>query len=253
VGDVNGVWIEKGGVRSVDLDPHGRLKLLSIAGIFQEGAAEHARHLGVDYYTLIPEDLAWVLARLYIEVGHLPGWRADFELQTWPAGNESLFAYRDFLLESPDKSVIAKGVSSWIVIHPSRRIPARKHGVFSRFHVPKRERVLDRVPVKLDGISEWDTEKTFEVRYHDIDINGHVNHTHYLQWAQESMTYDFLSANIPVSIEINFLAETVFGDGIVCRTRKLDGHGRVFLQSVVNTHNGKELARIKTVWRNEKE
>ena len=251
MGDINGVWVDKGSIKTMDLDLHGKLNLLSIAGIFQEGAAEHARHLGVDYYSLINEDLAWVLSRLYIEIGILPGWRDGYELKTWPSGHEGLFAYRDFLLESPDKSAIARGVSSWIVIHPSKRIPARRHDVFSRFQAAKRERVLDRVPRKIEGLTVWDSEKEYDVRYHDIDLNGHVNHTYYLQWALESMPFDFLNTNVPVSVEVNYLAETVFGDGIVCRTKMLDGGGREYLQSIVNTHNGKELARIKTVWRDE--
>ena len=40
-------------------------------------------------------------------------------------------------------------------------------------------------------IESVDCEKTFHVRYDDLDINNHVNNTVYITWALEALDCDF--------------------------------------------------------------
>ncbi|OHD56104.1 MAG: hypothetical protein A2Y33_01510 [Spirochaetes bacterium GWF1_51_8] len=250
--DQHGIWHENSQVRAGDIDPQGRLKALAIVGLFQEGAANHAGYLKVDYYKLIPMDLAWVLSRIIVKVENLPGWKTNLEMRTWPTGFEGLFAFRDFILTSPEAGNVARAVTSWVLIHPSKKIPARKHDIFGSIPFNKDIRSLDLYPRKLPPLEDWDWEKQYEVRYHEIDLNWHVNNIYYLQWALESMPGEFLDSSSIREFEINFLSEALYGDKVVCRTKCRDTNNLLYSHQLLNPATGKELARIRTEWRNEK-
>ncbi len=47
----------------------------------------------------------------------------------------------------------------------------------------------------------------FSVRYFDLDMNGHVNNSKYLEWMCESLGYDFLLCHVPKKIQLKYIKE----------------------------------------------
>lgn len=53
----------------------------------------------------------------------------------------------------------------------------------------------------------WVGEKVREVRYSDLDLNGHVNNTRYLDWIDDLHTPDWHGKHLPKLFQINFKKE----------------------------------------------
>jgi medium-chain acyl-[acyl-carrier-protein] hydrolase len=84
----------------------------------------------------------------------------------------------------------------------------------------------------------------------DLDMNRHVNHTVYLQWALEALPPEWLEALALQSIEMAFLAEAGPGDTITTGFAELwqDAGARALAHCIVHSGTGRELARLRTTW-----
>jgi acyl-ACP thioesterase len=93
-----------------------------LCGYFQEVAGKHATHLDVGYKFVQQSGKVWLLSRLYIRIKELPGWGQEFELQTWPLGNERIFYRRDYKVNIGTDTVIT-AISYWILLDLKTRRP----------------------------------------------------------------------------------------------------------------------------------
>ena len=59
---------------------------------------------------------------------------------------------------------------------------------------------------KYDSLNE-PIIKDYHVRFYDLDMNGHVNNSKYLDWIFEVMGADFLTQYIPKKINLKYVKE----------------------------------------------
>jgi medium-chain acyl-[acyl-carrier-protein] hydrolase len=83
----------------------------------------------------------------------------------------------------------------------------------------------------------------------DIDINNHVNHAVYIQWALETVPEDILRAARPTDIEVAYKGEAFYGDEVVSKSQRFDNEtGPTFFHGIFQKTSGVELTRLRTVW-----
>jgi hypothetical protein len=58
--------------------------------------------------------------------------------------------------------------------------------------------------------------------YSDIDYNGHVNNTRYIQWVQDTITPGILEATVQMRLDINYLCEVKFGETVEIWSAAID-------------------------------
>ena len=64
--------------------------------------------------------------------------------------------------------------------------------------------------------------KDYHVRFYDLDMNGHVNNSKYLDWIFEVMGSEFLMKHIPKKINLKYVKEVKPG-GMITSSYSLDG------------------------------
>jgi len=77
-------------------------------------------------------------------------------------------------------------------------------------------------------------------------VNGHVNNVKYLDYVVDSFGHDFLVKHHLKSLEMNFLAEALYGDVIDIKTQQTGDLG--YLHSLQHQVKGDELCRLATTW-----
>lgn len=226
---------------SYDVDPHQTARLPALCRFMQEAAYHHAGHLGLGHSYLAKRGLAWVLARLRIEVDRLPLWGDTIHIRTWPSGRDRLFFYRDFEITLEGERVLLAS-NAWALIDIEKRERANSD-IYLNDEFPEGERVLDSRPARLKGCSCVEGVTT-PVTYGDLDLNGHVNNVRYIEWILNSLPLGFHEMHTVQALECNFLAEAVYGQSVsVCSeaTAPLE-----FSHSVRS--NDVELFRARSVW-----
>jgi acyl-ACP thioesterase len=233
--------------------PDGKLNLYSLFDFFQDIASDHAVSLGYGRNDLLRNNNFWVLSRIYAEISQFPRWGESIIIKTWPRGTDRLFALRDFEVRFPDGRPVALATSSWLIVDQTTHRIQRPDDTLIRYRSETLGgNALPRNAAKLEPASaEGRKTQTFSVRTSDLDINMHTNNVRYLKWVTDSYDLDFIMNNVPLSAEINYLAESHFDDDIFIRVSSDNENGHVFSHSVTRVHDNAELCRIRIHWIND--
>ena len=230
--------------------PDERVNLCSLFDYMQDIAAEHAIKLGYSRDDLLKKNQFWVLSRMYAVISDRP-FRGDTVIvKTWPAGKESIFALRYYEIRFPDGRIIATASSSWLIIDRATKKIHRPDEILTRYNSGNlRSDATVRTAVKLAETYENGRQSApFRVKISDLDVNLHTNNVNYLKWVNDSYDLDFVMNHVPSSAEINYLAESKFGEEIMIRTSKEEGSNISFRHSVIRKDDNRELCRIRLEW-----
>ncbi len=245
------VWRDEFHVRAYEIDPAGLLTLPTLCNYFQETAGNHATAFDLASDHLLAGGIAWVLARLQVEVERYPAWREHVAIETWPSAFDGLYAQRDFIATDERNEPVARATSQWFVMDVARRRPIRLPAAVAEIERPDRPHALapDRTP--LPDFGDADTERLFSVRRHDLDLNQHVNNVRYVEWALEAVPDAVRDEHSLRRLDVHFRAESVYGDTVrsACTPAEPAGDGTALAHEVTRHSDGRLLARARSVWR----
>lgn len=245
-----GIWTDEVRVRSYEVTPQGTASVLALADYFQEAAGRHADDLGLSMQDLLATGRAWVLAHFRLEIDRLPRWNEELTIETWPSGLERLFATREVIFRDGEGEALAQGTSAWLVIDTERRRPARPPAALHDLETPDRPAPLDApVADDLPAPASADRERTVDVRYHDLDLNRHVNNVRYLEWALETLPVEILDERQCAALALQFEAEATLGDPVRAIAQIDDEDGPLQARHrLVQAEDNRTLALATTAW-----
>ena len=241
--------IDKYIVHSYEVDASQKLKVSSLLKFFQESAGRHAESIGVGWNYLHEKGLFWALSRISIEIDDRPEWEDEIALVTWPKVNDNVFAYRDFLLfNSKDLcNPIVRATSAWALLNIKTRRPQRIELVASDIPLTSTDHAIVEHPHKVDALSGTACNQAAgQVKYSDIDMNGHVNNVRYFDWIGDAYPYGHYLEKSIARLDINFLNEALLGDTYRVNMDAIGGD--VYLNNVVREKDNKELVRTRISW-----
>lgn len=242
------VWNETVPIRSSDLTPHGSASVLALCVYLQEVAGHHADALGVSMRRLQAENQAWVLSHLHLELDRPPRGDETVTVETWPSGLEGLYATREFLLSTDDIET-GRATSRWFVIDTERRRPARPPRLLYDIETPDRPPVLPHDFDDLPVPDRVDHEATWTARYHDLDLNRHVNSVRYLDWALGTLPDALLNAHQCAGFALQFRSEATLGTPVraTAQTEEPDD-GPIAHHALHHADTNDLLAAARTRW-----
>lgn len=234
-------------IMAYHLDMNWRVTIPFLLNMMQDAASYHATQLGVGYEVLRERNLMWVLSRQYLKIMKYPGWGDKITVVTWPSGKERISWLRDFKLLNEQNELIGVGTTSWFSIDLDRRRPKRIDSIFN-VDTTGCERVVGDVLGKIEPVQQNGISKSFEIGFRDLDMHQHVNNVKYIEWILESFPLEIHQNQILREFEINYLAESFYGEQISVFNEA--NAERDFRHSVVRKSDQKELCRARTVWEN---
>jgi acyl-ACP thioesterase len=238
-------------VHVYETGPDGRLNLHSLFDYFQDIASDHAVLLGFGRDDLMKQNHFWVLSRIYAEITAWPSWGESINVKTWTRGTDRLFAVRDFEARYPDGRSIAHATSSWLIVdRDTKRIQRPENNLSLLNSELTDEKALPRNAMKLElAYENGRSTPPFHVSISDLDINLHTNNARYLKWITDSYDLDFILNNVPLSAEINYLAESRFNDNIAITISEEGNNSNVLNHSIMRTSDNTELCRVRINWK----
>lgn len=235
-------------VRFDELNVRGEIPAATMLKYFQEAAGLDSESMGFGWQELQKENLAWVLMHMQLKplAAHIE--RQPVKIKTWHAFSDKLFSRREFeVLDRQDKPLM-QGSSWWVLMDTQKRRIARSP-----------QRLLDLNPQTPHFLLEAANFKTplpqtepvshFRVRarLEDLDINGHVNNTHYAAWAVESVPESVRSVKQLDEMLLAFKNECRHNEHI--HTDVYPESENAFWHVLTRESDGKEAARVYTRWK----
>jgi medium-chain acyl-[acyl-carrier-protein] hydrolase len=236
-------------VRTYESDHRGLVRPVAILNYLQEVAGAHAEQLGFSVNNLLARGITWVMSRSHVRFLRDPGVGEKLRVRTWPSGRRGLHAMREFEVFDDSSQMVAVGTSSWVIVDIESKRPVRIEKVIPTYP-PTARRALDDGFAALPVLTGADHELPFRVRLGDLDINQHVNNVVYAGWALEALPEQWQQCHRPAAIEIAYRSEAFSGDRVVSRAQAFTaGDASGFLHQLVSEADGRELTRLRTLWR----
>ncbi len=209
-------------VYAFQTDVHARLRPGALLEIMQEMAGGHAELLGVGRQELLRQNLVWVLTRLEVHMERWPSFGDTLTVETFPMPNRRWFFPRYFLFRDESGAQIGYAGSLWVLLDVTQRRMCRPDPVIARMpdnsglvapmgmpatvaDAPGEPVIADHLPV-----------------YTDLDMNGHVNNTRYLDWCCNALGIDAMQSYELASFAVNFNQEVRPGQSVRTELRRGD-------------------------------
>jgi medium-chain acyl-[acyl-carrier-protein] hydrolase len=234
--DINKNKLSEGGliismpfkVTSAHTDMHARLRIGSMVNLLIQSAINAVDKFEIGYDALRQQKLFWVLSRLTVEVYKSLTWYQTGEVETWPKDIQKILYIRDFVVRDQGQEIVAKATSGWLGIDletkRTRTIESVQSSIFTKL---KDKNALNINPEKLFPVKEGEVSE-IRTSYFDIDLNGHVTATRYIDWMMDTFSIEFHQNNYPRIVSINYLNETRPNETVYLSKKPINGKTFIF-------------------------
>ncbi len=237
---------EKITLKYSEIDQNLAMKPFALLNFLQDIASKNAEDLGFGYSYIHPKNYAWFLIKYRMEFAEYPFDIQDLVLKTEPRGYNRLFAFRDFELYNGEK-LLGRIHSMWSIVDIDSRsiIPVAAAILDNIYMTPFQKREDDLVFAKISPITSPTLEKEFEVRYNDLDVNGHANNGNYIVWALEPLNFEFKNTHKIKTIDMIYKKEAKFGEKLISQIEFKDKNTTIHR---LQNKEGEDLFQLECLW-----
>lgn len=187
------------------VDRYGRLKPSSILLFAQEVAGMHCTELAVDSSTLEKQHLFWAVSRHRVQITRLPQIGETIHVETWPMPTTRVAYPRSMVAYDAQGHECFRSVTLWVLMDLDTRnmILPGKSGIIVSGTVRGGELAIPGglIPKPLGS------RRSRQVCFTDLDRNGHMNNTRYLDWIDDLLPSPFHAANTLKEFTVCYLSE----------------------------------------------
>ncbi len=212
-----------------DMDINNTASPSAVLRYMQEGAYRHLQVCPPTMDELRAEDKVFVLSRVSFSM-YAPLHTGDeIEISTWPSESRGVSFPRSARI-TRNGSTVAELISLWALINPEKKTlwrasdytPAFEYEEPIELDMPTRFRIPSDIELSLVG--------DYTAHYNDVDVNKHINNTHY-----PDILCSFLPSMVGqkiASMSISYLNEAPLGATVRVYCSK-DDDGVYYLRSLL--------------------
>ena len=187
------------------VDCFGRLKLSTLLYFAQEVAGKHFDRIAMTYEQLAQKGMFWAIIRQRVRVNRLPRSGETIRVETWPMPNTRAAFPRCVIAYDETGSEIFQVLSLWVLMDVENRsmILPGKSGIALPGTIRGSELAA---PTSLPA-KQLLNHRSRTVCFTDLDRNGHMNNTKYLDWIADLLPSDFHERHTPAEFTVCYLSE----------------------------------------------
>ena len=237
-----------------DVDYKLECKLSSIVNFLCDIGNSQAESLGETIQTLVENNCAWVFYKYDITMKEYPKYRDIITVETEPAGFNKFYAFRKYIIRNAEGNILGEATALFFLINIEKRRPMRI--LPQQYEMYGADGDLKK-NIEMEGILKLENEeycKDFNIRYSDIDSNGHVNNVKYIEWAIESVPIDIVKDYEINRMKVVFEKETTYGDVVHVSAQVIrNEEDKLITTHIIKTHSGVEITKLEAQWEKSKE
>lgn len=209
---------EKIRLRTSDYDKYDRVKIHSLLDLFQDIAGRHAAIMKIGYYELQEKNLIWVLLSSKVEILGMIPYDSEVIVRTWPNEKGRVDFIRDYEIETETGDIVVKASSRWVIMNHVTRNIARPRDIEYNGELLGKKNFdeMKKINVVIPHTKEF--IKSHKVVNNDLDHNGHMNNSRYMEMIYNMIDIDKSKGNRLV--QIDYIHEALLCDSIDVYTFK---------------------------------
>ena len=209
------IFVKEFHISDAYVDCNGRLKPSMLLYFAQEVAGLHFTDLAMDYETLASHRMFWAVTRHKVQVERLPLRGETIRVETWPMPTTRVAYPRSIVAYDAAGNLLFRSVSLWVLMDLDSRnmiLPGR-----SGISVDGTLRGLELASPMGIAAKPLSNSRSRTVCFTDLDRNGHMNNTRYLDWIDDLLTGAFHRENTVREFAVCYLSEAREGQELTFR------------------------------------
>ncbi len=212
-------------VTSFEVDMFDRLKVSALMKYQQEIGERHLNVFGTTTEGMRREqNLSFIFTKMNIKINRLPRSEERITVRTWCSELRGVRFTRNYVLFDKNGNVLTSAKAEVTTLDLSTRKIVRPtviKGLDGFLYNDELENLAE-YPQKIAVPETVDRTVLREIRFSDIDYNGHVNNTVYADMVFDHLPIDAVKDNIK-GFEINFVNEVLPNETLELSVENLDG------------------------------
>lgn len=194
------------------VDRFGRLKPSRMLLYAQQISAEHSTAMGLSYEALAAQGLFWAIVRNRLQVTHMPMEGETIFMETWPLPTTRTAYPRSTVAYDKEGKELFRTLSLWVLMSFESRamVLPGKSGVTVEGTLRGNELASPR-SVALKPMSN---RMERQVRFTDLDRNGHMNNARYLEWVDDLLPAAFHERHPLADVTLCYMNEAREGQNL---------------------------------------
>lgn len=225
------------------LDFRGRITIPMIGTYLLHAASIHAAQRGFGFNDMNDRHTAWVLSRLAIEMTEYPGMSEKITLYTWIEDAARLFTNRCFELVNADGKSFGFARSIWAAIDVETRRPTSLDIEALNVYKVDRPCPIEK-PGKITPVENDTPGDPYEIKYSDLDVNGHLNSIKYMEHLLDMFDIKVYEEKAISRFEIAYLSEGRYGMPLTLHAAETSPDK----YSLAICNEGKAISRAAVTW-----
>ena len=215
------IYREQFQITTAAVDRYGRLKPSWILYFAQQVAGVHCSRLNVSLIAKDQRELFWAVIRHRVQVTRLPRENETITVETWPMPTTRVAFPRSTVAYDQEGKEVFRSISLWVLMDRETRsmVVPGKSGV----NVPGLIRGYElTVPGNLlPKVLEHHCVRP--VGFSELDVNWHMNNTHYLDWIEDLLPSAFHAEHPVKEFTVCYLSEALEGQRLDLSWELQDG------------------------------
>ncbi|WP_061604318.1 acyl-ACP thioesterase domain-containing protein [Streptococcus parasanguinis] len=202
-------------------DVNGYIKIPQLILLSLQVSGMQSIELGMsDMYILENYNLVWIITDYNMKIERLPVFDEKITIETYAKSHNRLFCYRAFNIKDEAGNTIIEMVATFVLMDRDTR---KVHPVMSEI-TDAFDSEFSKTMIRGPRFKELEggVEQEYRVRFYDLDMNGHVNNSKYLDWVFEVMGADFLTQHVPKKVHLKYVKEVLAG-GLITSQYEQEG------------------------------
>jgi len=197
------------------VDCFGRLRPSMILYFVQEVAGQHFDRISMDYDSLAKLGMFWAIIRQRVQITRLPTRGETIRVETWPMPTTRVAYPRSVVAYDEHGNECFRSICIWVLMDLNTRnmILPGKSGISVIGTLRGNELA---VPSGLMA-KELRSRRERTVRFTDLDRNGHMNNTKYMDWIDDLLPSPFHRSHSVQEFTVCYFSETREGQELDLR------------------------------------
>lgn len=192
-------------------DLTGQWRPSAIMEAMQEMAGAHSQVLGVGRNALLEQGMVWIITQAEVEMDFYPRFCDTVQIETFPMPVRRWFFPRYFRFRDAAGNEIGRAGTMWVLLDLNSRKMAPPNTVLHLLPDNSDLPAPLGLPSPITEIGGTVQTIIHEAVYTDLDLNGHVNNTRYIDWACNALGTDTLRTSCLKRFSIQFHHEVLPG------------------------------------------
>lgn len=219
-----------------DFDRNGNMKPSALLRILENTASHHSDFVRDKMPAGHINSIVWIITDWRMEILRAPQCREELSVTTWIVGKApAAYTDRQLVVKNADgEELVRAEVRHALLNVEENRLVRLDEDTVSRYE-PEQLRLFDSRMPRLHLPDGFAQEEHFALRRADIDYNGHVHNTAYLDFALEPIPEEVLLRGVK-SVRMTYKKALKYGDDVTIKSAELED------KWLVGIYSGDELS-----------